>query len=218
MLERLLTSVPWPGGRPPLTLADTRRALFERPVACWRSPRMETPLLLRSMTDAYVARRRKGSEFDDTAAIQAFWECEPQMSMAQTQSFADTGKGNSVAGWKIDPPQPPRGQRASSTPSSGRISLVMSLARPGPGRPDARPAWAESDAIAPTPLSSVTTMRAHQREPKARLIDAERLSDPHLVAPSRSEQADPVLRARRVCSSRSQSRSMPRPGRVETST
>jgi hypothetical protein len=82
---------------------------------------METPLLLRSMTDAYVARRRKGSEFDDTAAIQAFWECEPQMSMAQTQSFADTGKGNSVAGWKIilrsrlavSEPRPRRPQAAS---------------------------------------------------------------------------------------------------------
>ena len=62
---------------------------------------MDTPLLLRSMTDAYVARRRKGGEFDDTAAIQAFWECEPQMSTAQTQAFADAGKGDSVVGWKI---------------------------------------------------------------------------------------------------------------------
>jgi hypothetical protein len=62
---------------------------------------MDTPLLLRSMTEAYVARRRKGGEFDDTAAIQAFWECEPQMSTAQTQAFADAGNGNSVAGWKI---------------------------------------------------------------------------------------------------------------------
>ena len=57
--------------------------------------------LIRTMTDAYVARRRKGGTFDDTAAIQAYWECQPQMSEAQTQAFADTGKGNSVAGWKI---------------------------------------------------------------------------------------------------------------------
>jgi len=62
---------------------------------------MDTPHLLRAMTEAYIARRRKGGEFDDTAAIQAFWECQPQMSTAQTQEFADTGKGNSVAGWKI---------------------------------------------------------------------------------------------------------------------
>ena len=53
------------------------------------------------MTDAYVARRRKGREFDDTAAIQAFWECQPQMSTAQAQAFADAGNGNTVAGWKI---------------------------------------------------------------------------------------------------------------------
>lgn len=57
--------------------------------------------LLRAMTDAYVARRRKGGAFDDTAAIQAFWECQPQMSTAQTQAFVDTGKGDGVAGWKI---------------------------------------------------------------------------------------------------------------------
>lgn len=62
---------------------------------------MDKPELLRAMTDAYVARRRKGGAFDDIAAIQAFWECEPQMSAAQTQAFADTGRGNSVAGWKI---------------------------------------------------------------------------------------------------------------------
>ena len=62
---------------------------------------MDTPHLLRSMTDAYVARRRKGAEFDDIAAIQAFWECEPQMSEAQTLAFADRGKGDTVAGWKI---------------------------------------------------------------------------------------------------------------------
>jgi hypothetical protein len=82
---------------------------------------MDTPHLLLAMTDAYVARRRKGGEFDDTAAIQAFWECEPQMSTAQTQAFADAGKGNSVAGWKVvlrsrlepDGPRPRRHQVAS---------------------------------------------------------------------------------------------------------
>lgn len=57
--------------------------------------------LLRAMTDAYVARRRKGGAFDDTAAIQAYWECQPQMSTTQAQVFVDTGKGDSVAGWKI---------------------------------------------------------------------------------------------------------------------
>ena len=62
---------------------------------------MDKPELLRAMTDAYVARRRKGREFDDTAAIQAFWECQPQMSTAQSQAFTDVGKGNTVAGWKI---------------------------------------------------------------------------------------------------------------------
>lgn len=61
---------------------------------------MDKRELLRVMTDAYVDRRRKGAEFDDIAAIQAFWECRPQMSTAQTQAFADTGKGDSVAGWK----------------------------------------------------------------------------------------------------------------------
>jgi hypothetical protein len=82
---------------------------------------MDTPNLLRAMTDAYVARRRKGVEFDDTAAIQAFWECQPQMSTAQTEAFAETGKGNSVAGWKVvlrgrltaDGPSPRRRQTAS---------------------------------------------------------------------------------------------------------
>jgi hypothetical protein len=72
-----------------------------RPVPDRGSLTMDTPQLLRAMTDAYVARRRKGGAFDDTAAIQAFWECQPQMSTAQTEAFADTGKGNSVAGWKI---------------------------------------------------------------------------------------------------------------------
>jgi hypothetical protein len=62
---------------------------------------VDRPQLLRAMTDAYIARRRKGGAFDDTAAIQAFWECQPQMSRAQSQAFADTGRGSSVAGWKI---------------------------------------------------------------------------------------------------------------------
>ena len=82
---------------------------------------MDRPELLRAMTDAYIARRRKGGEFDDIAAIQAYWECQPQMSTAQAQAFADTGKGNSVAGWKIvlrarlpaDGPGPRRHQAAS---------------------------------------------------------------------------------------------------------
>ena len=77
---------------------------------------MDKPELLRAMTDAYVARRRKGGEFDDTAAIQAFWECEPQMSMAQTQAFADTGKGNTMAGWKIVL----RGRLGADGPGPGR--------------------------------------------------------------------------------------------------
>jgi hypothetical protein len=62
---------------------------------------MDKPQLLRAMTDAYIARRRKGTAFDDIAAIQAYWECQPQMSAGQTQAFTDTGKGNSVAGWKV---------------------------------------------------------------------------------------------------------------------
>jgi hypothetical protein len=82
---------------------------------------MDRPELLRAMTDAYLARRRKGTGFDDTAAIQAYWECQPQMSAAQTRAFADTGKGNSVAGWKIvlrgrlpaEGPGPRRHQTAS---------------------------------------------------------------------------------------------------------
>jgi len=53
------------------------------------------------MTDAYVARRRKGGAFDDTAAIQAFWECQPQMSTPQAEAFAMVGRGNTVAGWKV---------------------------------------------------------------------------------------------------------------------
>ena len=81
---------------------------------------MDTPHLLRSMTDAYVARRRKGAEFDDTAAIQAFWECEPQMSRAQAQAFADTGKGNGVAGWKIVL----RGRLAASGPGPRRAQVA----------------------------------------------------------------------------------------------
>jgi hypothetical protein len=62
---------------------------------------MDKSELLGAMTDAYLARRRKGREFDDTAAIQAFWECQPRMTTAQTKAFADTGRGNSVAGWKV---------------------------------------------------------------------------------------------------------------------
>ena len=62
---------------------------------------MDKPELLLAMTDAYVARRRKGPAFDDIAASQAFWECEPQMSKAQSQAFTYLGNGNTVAGWKI---------------------------------------------------------------------------------------------------------------------
>jgi hypothetical protein len=62
---------------------------------------MDKPQLLSAMTDAYIARRRKGGAFDDTAATQAFWECEPQMSEAQVQAFTDTGRGNGPDGWKV---------------------------------------------------------------------------------------------------------------------
>jgi hypothetical protein len=62
---------------------------------------MDKPQLLQLMTDAYIARRRRGSAFDDTAAIQAFWECAPQMTAGQTQAFTEAGKGDSVAGWKV---------------------------------------------------------------------------------------------------------------------
>ena len=57
--------------------------------------------LLQAMTDAYIARRRMGGAFDGIAATQAYWECQPEMSVGQAQAFTDTGKGNSVAGWKI---------------------------------------------------------------------------------------------------------------------
>jgi hypothetical protein len=57
--------------------------------------------LVKAMTDAYIARRRKGDAFDDTAATQAFWEYAPRMSPLQGKAFADAGKGNDVAGWKI---------------------------------------------------------------------------------------------------------------------
>src|SRR5687768_9056317 len=66
-----------------------------------RSLRMDKAGLLQAMTDAYIARRRKGAAFDDIAATQAYWECQPQMSVGQARAFTDTGKGNSVAGWKI---------------------------------------------------------------------------------------------------------------------
>ena len=62
---------------------------------------MDTARLLQAMTDAYIARRRKGAAFDDIAATQAYWECQPQMSVGQAQAFTDAGKGNGVAGWKI---------------------------------------------------------------------------------------------------------------------
>ena len=62
---------------------------------------MDKTNLHQAMVDAYIARRRKGGAFDDIAATQAFWECQPQMSVAQARAFTDTGKGNSVAGWKI---------------------------------------------------------------------------------------------------------------------
>jgi hypothetical protein len=62
---------------------------------------VEKPQLLQLMTDAYLARRRRGSAFDDTAAIQAFWECASQMSAGQAQAFKDAGKGDRVAGWKV---------------------------------------------------------------------------------------------------------------------
>ena len=63
---------------------------------------MDRPQLVRAMTDAYLVRRRKGGAFDDTAAIQAYWEVEPRMSAAQSQAFAAAGRGNSVAGWKVE--------------------------------------------------------------------------------------------------------------------
>ena len=61
---------------------------------------MEKVQLLQAMTDAYIARRRRGLEFDGIAASQTYWEFEPQMSIAQTKAFTDAGKGNGVAGWK----------------------------------------------------------------------------------------------------------------------
>jgi hypothetical protein len=62
---------------------------------------MDKAELVRAMTDAYVARRRKGDAFDDTAATQAFWEYAPRMSESQVRAFVEAGKGNDVAGWKI---------------------------------------------------------------------------------------------------------------------
>jgi hypothetical protein len=62
---------------------------------------MNKPQLLREMTDAYIARRRKGVTFDDTAATQAYWECQPQMSEAQVGAFTDIGRGNGPDGWKV---------------------------------------------------------------------------------------------------------------------
>ena len=77
----LLTSVPWRSGDAlPCCAADAHG----RPTGfggAGRSLRMNQLELLQAMTDAYIARRRKGGEFDGIAATQAFWECRPQMSV-----------------------------------------------------------------------------------------------------------------------------------------
>ena len=62
---------------------------------------MDDTELVEAMVDAYIARRRKGVVFDDTAATQAYWEYEPRFGGGQAEAFADRGKKNSVDGWKV---------------------------------------------------------------------------------------------------------------------
>jgi hypothetical protein len=62
---------------------------------------MDDRTLVEAMVDAYIARRRKGVAFDDTAATQAYWEYAPQLSGSQAEAFGDRGKKGSVEGWKV---------------------------------------------------------------------------------------------------------------------
>ena len=62
---------------------------------------MNDAKLVDAMVDAYIARRRKGVAFDDTAATQAYWEYEPRFGAGQAQSFAERGGKGSVEGWKV---------------------------------------------------------------------------------------------------------------------
>jgi hypothetical protein len=62
---------------------------------------MDDAKLVDAMVDAYIARRRKGVAFDDTAATQAYWEYEPRFAPGQAESFAHRGSKGSVEGWKI---------------------------------------------------------------------------------------------------------------------
>jgi hypothetical protein len=62
---------------------------------------MDDAALVKAMVDAYIARRRKGAAFDDTAATQAYWEYAPQLSARQTTAFSARGKKQSVDGWKV---------------------------------------------------------------------------------------------------------------------
>jgi hypothetical protein len=82
---------------------------------------MDDAKLVEAMVDAYIARRRKGVAFDDTAATQAYWEYEPRFGGGQAEAFADKGKRSSVEGWKVvlrdqlakreGPPRPERPSR-----------------------------------------------------------------------------------------------------------
>ena len=56
--------------------------------------------LVEAMVDAYIARRRKGSAFDEIAATQAYWEYEPRITQGQAQALRDKGRSDSVDGWK----------------------------------------------------------------------------------------------------------------------
>jgi hypothetical protein len=62
---------------------------------------MDDAALVEALVDAYIARRRKGIAFDDTAATQAYWEYAPQFSARQAKAFSERGKSRSVEGWKV---------------------------------------------------------------------------------------------------------------------
>ena len=62
---------------------------------------MDDAAMVEAMVDAYIARRRKGVAFDDTAATQAYWEYAPQFSANQAETFGDIGKKRGVESWKV---------------------------------------------------------------------------------------------------------------------
>ena len=80
---------------------------------------LEGPELLRAMVDAYIARRRKGTAFDEIAAIQVYWEYEPRFAEGQANGFMDIGRTGSVDAWKLVLRRQLSRRRARRDPEAG---------------------------------------------------------------------------------------------------